>query len=250
MVKIVLQKALAGSGVASRRAGANLITAGRVQVNGRVITKLGTRVNPDKDTIAVDGKVIKATPVKVYFLLHKPQGYISTVRDDRGRKTVLSLVKSPVQLVPVGRLDINTTGLTILTNDGDLVYELTHPKFEHEKEYEALVQVPQDWRELGVTAALAKLERGVNIAGNFRTSPAKVKLLKQQSNDRYLVSVTLHEGHKHQVRQMINAVGMSMVELKRVRMGPLKLGNLGLGQYRELTPAEIALLKRQPPSSR
>ncbi|OGY92251.1 MAG: hypothetical protein A3H70_03355 [Candidatus Komeilibacteria bacterium RIFCSPLOWO2_02_FULL_48_11] len=242
MTKIVLQKALALAGVASRRRAEGLITAGRVKVNGQLVTKLGSRVALEADKITVHGKPLLFEP-KVYFLLHKPAGIVSTARDDRGRKTVVDLVPSKERLVPVGRLDVNSTGLILLTNDGELTYELTHPKFEHDKEYEALIQVPHDWDKKRVEAALKKFVHGVRLAHGFKASPAQAKILNQKSNDRYWVSITLHEGRKHQVRQMINSIGASVVELKRVRMGPINLGDLAIGKYRPLTEAEIKLLK-------
>lgn len=241
--KIVLQKALALGGVASRRAAEGLITAGRVKVNGALVTKLGSRVDVEADKITVAGKPLSFER-KVYFLLHKPSGIVSTARDDRGRQTVVDLVPSRERLVPVGRLDVNSTGLLLLTNDGELTYRLTHPKFEHAKEYEALIQVPHDWDIKSVENALKKFVHGIRVAHGFKTSPAQAKILSQKSNDRFLVSITLHEGRKHQVRQMINSIGASVVELKRVRMGPIKLGDLAIGKWRQLTELEIASLKK------
>jgi len=238
-----LQKALALAGLASRRAGEGLITAGRVKVNGRVVTKLGSRVDIASDKITVNNKLLAFEP-KVYFLLHKPLGVVSTARDDRGRGTVVDLVPSRQRLVPVGRLDINSTGLLLLTNDGELTHELTHPKFEHEKEYEALIQVPHDWDKKTVEGALKKFVHGIRLVGGFKASPAQAKILNQKSNDRYWVSIILREGRKHQVRQMIDSIGASVVELKRVRMGPIKLGDLAVGKYRALTEEEIKLLKK------
>ncbi|MBI1961719.1 MAG: rRNA pseudouridine synthase [Parcubacteria group bacterium] len=241
---VVLQKALADAGVCSRRAAEALIARGRVKVNGCVVTKLGTRVDVARDVIAVDGAEKRPEGQKAYFLLHKPLGVLSTAADDRGRKTVLSIVKTHERVVPVGRLDVDTTGLLILTNDGDLVYELTHPKFEHEKEYEAVVAVPGGWSAGLLKKALQRLEAGVNITTG-KTSPAKARLIKKVGTHRYLVSITIHEGRKRQVRQMIDAVGMSVVGLKRVRMGPILLGTLPEGKYRPLTEKEIQLLKKR-----
>lgn len=244
MSKIVLQKALALAGVASRRRAEGLITAGRVKVNSRSVTKLGSRVDIGADKITLDGKPLSFES-KVYFLLNKPAGIVSTAHDDRGRKTVVDLVSSRERLVPVGRLDVDSTGLILLTNDGELTYELTHPKFEHAKEYEALIQVPHDWDKKSVEAALKKFVHPMRLAHGFKASPAQAKILSQESNDRYWVSINLHEGRKHQVRQMINSIGASVVELKRVRMGPIKLDDLGIGKYRALTEQEISLLKKR-----
>ena len=242
MGRVVLQKALADAGIASRRAAEKLILAGKVTVNGQAVTVLGTRVVPGTDSILFDGKPISNQGRKVYFLLHKPLGALSTAADDRGRKTVLDIVKTSERVVPVGRLDIDTTGLLLLTNDGDLVYELTHPKFEHEKEYEAEVEIPGDWGAGLLKKALQRLEAGVKITIG-KTSPAKTRLIKKTGARQYLVSVTIHEGRKHQVRQMINAIGVSVVSLARVRMGPIKLGDLKEGKWRELTKEEIRQLK-------
>ncbi|MBI4122474.1 MAG: rRNA pseudouridine synthase [Parcubacteria group bacterium] len=244
MAGIVLQKALADAGVASRRSAEKLIAEGRVRVNGSVVRKLGTRVDLGRDAITLDGKRLAQPSRFVYFLLNKPAGVVSTVSDERGRETVLDLVPSRARVVPVGRLDVNTTGLLILTNDGDLVYELTHPKFEHEKEYEAVVQIPQDWDKDRFKSARGRMRHGLRIAGGFRTSPAKIAVLEQVTNDRYLISITIHEGRKHQVRRMIDSVGMSVVSLKRVRMGPIKLGDLPEGECRELADQEIRALKK------
>lgn len=241
---VVLQKAIADGGVASRRAAEKLIVAGKVKVNGAVVTKLGVRVDPKRDTVVVNGKRASVHGRKVYFLLHKPKGVLSTARDDRGRTTVLDIVKTPERVVPVGRLDIDTTGLLLLTNDGELTHELTHPKFEHEKEYEAIVEIPGNWGEGLLKKNLARLEQGVKITTG-RTSPAKTQLIKKTDARQYLVSVTIHEGRKHQVRQMLNTIGASVVSLKRVAMGPIELGNLKEGAYRELTPEEIASLKKK-----
>ncbi len=246
MPGVVLQKAIADAGVASRRAAEKLIAAGKVKVNGAVVTKLGTRVDAEQDVILVNGKRIRRAGRMAYFLLNKPKGVVSTARDDRGRKTVLDIVKSPERIVPVGRLDIDTTGLLILTNDGDLVHELTHPKFEHEKEYEAVVESPGNWGEGLVKKNITRLESGIKITTG-RTSPAKTRLIRAQGAHQYLVVVTIHEGRKHQVRQMLNAVGFSVVSLKRVRMGPIALGTLREGAYRELTPQEVISLKKKAP---
>lgn len=239
MPGIVLQKALSAAGVASRRAAEKMILAGRVSVNGRIIKKLGTRVDENRDRVAVGGKEIKRPDQAVYFLLHKPKGVLSTVRDDRGRKTIMDLVPSKERVYPVGRLDAVSSGLMLLTNDGDLAHKLTHPKFEHEKEYEVLIQAPHDWSEDSLKAAIKKFERGVNIIKGFKTSPAQTRIIKRVSNDRWLVGLVIHEGRKHQVRQMINAVGASAVELKRVRMGSIRLGDLPVGQSRALTAQEV-----------
>lgn len=246
---MVLQKALATAGIASRRAAEKMILAGRVAVNGRIVKKLGTRVDEGRDRVAVDGKEIKRPDQAVYFLLHKPKGVLSTarpaLREGRGgRRTVVDLIPTAARVYPVGRLDMETSGLLLLTNDGDLAYRLTHPKFEHEKEYEVLIQTPHAWSEPHLKTALKKFERGVNIAKGFKTSPVQARIIKQVSNDRWLVGLIIHEGRKRQVRQMIDAVGASVVELKRVRMGSIKLGDLAMGSSRELTSKEVEELRQ------
>jgi len=244
MPQIVLQKVIADAGVASRRASEEFITAGKVKVNNEIVTKLGTRVDPEKDTVEVSGKVLDRSEEKVYFILNKPKGIVSSASDDRGRETVLDLIDTDKRIVPVGRLDIDTTGLLLLTNDGDLVHKLTHPKFENKKEYEAIVQIPQDWDKETLETVLKKMEKGVKINNNFKTSPAKINIIDQKSNDRFRISVTIHEGHKHQVRQMIDVAGMTSVDLRRVKVGSIELGNLFEGSYRELTNAEVENLKK------
>ncbi|MDP3995377.1 MAG: pseudouridine synthase [bacterium] len=234
---------MADAGVASRRAAEKLILAGSVLVNGIAVAKLGTRVDPGRDEIVVNGKLIRASGELVYFLLHKPLGVLSSASDDRGRRTVLDLVPTKERVVPVGRLDIDTTGLLLLTNDGDLVYELTHPKFEHEKEYQAEVEIPADWGPALLERGLSRLAGGVRITTG-RTSPAKARLIKKTGQHQYLVCIVIHEGKKHQVRQMLNAIGASVVSLKRIRMGPIELGALKEGECRELTQQEVASLKK------
>lgn len=246
MPVMVLQKALAQAGVASRREAEKMIASGKVSVNGKIITKLGSSVDLDKDTIAVNG-IMMARPANwVYFLLNKPTGVLSTAKDDRGRRTVVDLIKTDCRIVPVGRLDMDTTGLLILTNDGDLVYRLTHPKFENEKEYAATIEIPKIWRENKLHIQLKRLEAGIRIEGNFRTSPAKVKIFKKVKSGQCAVSITIHEGRKHQVRQMLNSIGVSVMSLKRVRIGSLTLDDLALGQYRSLNTDEVKRLKSLP----
>ena len=244
MTKIVLQKALAQAGVASRRHAEEMIIAGRVWVNGEPARKLGARVDVAKDKITVDKKSLVFDTELVYFLLNKPAGVVATTSDTHRRDTVVDMIPTKERIVPVGRLDINTTGLLILTNDGDLVYKLTHPKFENEKEYEALIQIPQTWDKARLMEMLKRFVQGVRITGGFITSPAAAKIISQKTNDRYFVSLTIHEGHKHQVRQMINAIGASVVELKRTRMGTISLGDLPVGQWRKLAAEEIQELKK------
>jgi 23S rRNA pseudouridine2605 synthase len=244
MPQIVLQKVIADAGVASRRASEELISSGKVKVNNNTVTKLGTRVDPKKDTVELNGKILDRPQELVYFLLNKPKGIVSTANDEQGRRTVIDLIDTEKRIVPVGRLDMYTTGLLILTNDGDLVNKLTHPRFEHEKEYEAIIQVPQDWKKENLDHALSKMSKGVKIANDFRTSLSKARVLSQVSSDRYTISVVIHEGKNHQVRQMIDAAGLSVVELKRIRSGPIAIGDLKQDAYRELTDQEVSELKK------
>jgi len=244
MEPIVLQRALSNAGIASRRGAEQYITGGRVSVNGKVVTKLGARVDPSTDNIQVDGVDIRAPEAKTYIMLHKPKGVLSAATDDRGRSTVVDLVQSDARLSPVGRLDYDTTGLMLLTDDGDLTYRLTHPSFEHEKEYEAVIRIPKHWGEREVSGMVQRLGKGVVIGIGVRTSPARVSVKKNLGHGTLVISLCIHEGKKHQVRRMINTVGASIDSLKRVRMGPIRLGPLPEGEYRPLTEKEIEQLKK------
>lgn len=221
-----LQKALAAAGISSRRHAEELIVAGRVAVNGVVVSQLGSKVGPD-DRIAVDGKPVDRAPRHSYVLLHKPKGYLSTAQDERGRPTVLDLVKCDQRVYPVGRLDLESEGVVLLTNDGELTFRLLHPKHELEREYEVWVTPP------ATDEQLAQLRAGIEIEG-WRTSPAKT--LRKAGGS---VSVIIHEGHKRQIRLMCVAVGLRVTRLVRIRLGPLTLGTLKPGEWRELRPAEL-----------
>jgi 23S rRNA pseudouridine2605 synthase len=226
-----LQKALASAGVASRRAAEELIVAGRVTVNGKVVAELGTRVSPD-DVLAVDGRKVNRAPHYAYVILNKPTGVLATAKDEHGRRTVLDLVKSPERVYPVGRLDLDTEGLLLLTNDGELTYHISHPKHELDREYEAWVT------PAATDEQLAHLQRGVDLNG-WTTSPAEVRRRAGGA-----LSIIIHEGHKRQVRLMCLAVGLRVTRLVRVRLGPLTLGTLKPGESRELRPAELTALRQ------
>jgi 23S rRNA pseudouridine2605 synthase len=226
-----LQKALAAAGVASRRAAEELIVAGRVTVNGKVVAELGTRVLAT-DALAVDGKSINRTPRYSYIVLNKPTGVLSTAKDSHGRRTVLDLVSRPDRVYPVGRLDLDSEGLLLLTNDGDLTFHILHPKHELEREYEAWITPPPTDEQLD------KLRRGVDLNG-WVTSPARIRRRAGGT-----LGIIIHEGHKRQVRLMCQAVGLRVVRLVRIRLGPLLLGTLKSGESRELRPAELAELRR------
>jgi pseudouridine synthase len=245
-VQIRLQKIISAAGIASRRAAEKLIEEGRVTVNGRTVTELGTRADPDADDIRVDERRVKAAQRHRYYLLNKPRGYVTTRSDPEHRPTVLDLLKGVREYVyPVGRLDFDSEGLLILTNDGDLAATLTHPRHEVERVYEAEV--------LGVPDAhdLARLRQGI-VIDKRRTSPAQVDLVtdRRTAGDTSLLRVTIHEGRTRQVRKMGDAIGHPVRSLRRVRIGPIADRHLRAGAYRELTPDEVRKLKHAGRSSR
>ncbi|MGE5590537.1 MAG: pseudouridine synthase [Bacillota bacterium] len=231
-----LQKLLADAGVASRRASEKLISEGRVLVNGQPVTQLGVKVDPERDRVEVGGRVLRPAEERVYVILNKPRGYVSTVKDPEGRRTVLELIGHVgVRLYPVGRLDMDTEGLLLLTNDGGLTNALLHPRQEVPKTYVAEVD------GLPTPETLARLRRGIRLEDG-PTAPAEVKVLK--STDRgATLSITIHEGRNRQVRRMLEAVGHPVTFLKRVRFGPLDLHGLKLGQHRFLSSAEVSRLR-------
>ncbi|HLH20997.1 MAG TPA: pseudouridine synthase [Chloroflexota bacterium] len=232
-----LQKVLAHAGVASRRAAERLVQEGRVAVNGQVVRVLGARVDPAHDTVSVDGQPVRAVPDHVYLAVHKPRGYVSTARDERGRRTVLDLVSGSRRVYPVGRLDADSEGLLLLTDDGELALHLTHPRYGVPKEYHALVGgVPDD-------AVLAHLRGGIDLEEG-RTAPAVVERLSDDGQRAWL-RLVLKQGWKRQVRRMLAAVGCSVERLVRVRVGSLALGEWPAGAVRELTPAEVQRLRRE-----
>ncbi len=230
-----LQRVLAAHGVASRRKAEQLILAGRVTVDGVVVRQLGTKVDPERQEIRVDGKLLRPEPRR-YIMLHKPVGYITTTADEHGRKTVLDLVKVPERVVPVGRLDRDSSGLLLLTNDGDLIYRITHPRYELEKEYEVLVDgfPPPEVEEA--------LRRGVPVDGR----PVQIRRLEavRTEPEGTVYRVVIHEGRNRIIRRVFERVGYPVLRLHRVRVGPLWLGNLAPGQWRDLTPEELAALRR------
>jgi pseudouridine synthase len=230
-----LQKVLAHAGVASRRAAEQLIQAGRVSVNGEVVVELGRRVTT-ADRVEVDGQPIKPSERLVYLALNKPLGHVSTARDPEGRPTVLDLVRRPERLYPVGRLDWDSEGLLLLSNDGALTHRLTHPRYGVEKEYHALV----DGYPSG--AALQALAEGVRLEDGL-SAPADVRRLRQDKLGVWL-AITIHEGRNRQVRRMLEAVGHPAKRLIRVRVGPIELGGLPSGRSRDLLPGEVAALRR------
>jgi 23S rRNA pseudouridine2605 synthase len=226
-----LAKHLAHAGVASRRASEALVAEGRVSVDGRVVTDPARDVTGE-EAIAVDGEAVRAPGARVVYALHKPAGVVSTAADTHGRRTVVDLVPSGQRLYPVGRLDADTTGLILLTNDGDLAYALTHPRFEVPRTYRARVEGRPGERALRALRAGVELDDG-------RTAPAQVRLVGTHE-----LELTIHEGRKRQVRRMCEAVGHRVVELRRVAFGPLRLGDLGAGRHRRLTAAEVERLRK------
>ena len=236
MAAIRLQVALARAGVASRRKAAEIIEAGLVTVNGVVVTERGYRVNVPEDAISFDGKAIFSEGKKVYYVLNKPARVLSTARDERGRKTVLDFVENiNVRLYPVGRLDMETTGLMILTNDGSLTYRLTHPKFEIDRVYKVKI------RGVFEHDKAERLKRGVVIEG--KTARAEEIVFLKKAEGFTILSLTLREGRKREVRRMFETIGHRVTELKRIAYGPLKLGGLKEGKVRELSKVELKKLK-------
>lgn len=229
MATLRLQKFLSKCGISSRRKAEELIKQGRITVNGGVVTELGAKVDPDADNVAVDGRSVK--PEKhVYIMLNKPPGYLSAVNDSRN-KTVLDIVKVNEKIFPVGRLDKESRGLLLLTNDGELAFKLTHPKFEHEKKY--VVEVKGNFSEKDVE----KLVSGVGLVDGMMRA-LSVRPLKKMK-DSSLIEIVLGEGKKRQIRRMCQAIGFEVGDLKRVGFGSLKLGDLKEGSYRYLTQEEI-----------
>lgn len=229
---IRLQKYLANCGVTSRRKAEEMIKKGRVRVDGVVITAMGTRIVPGKQVISLDGKEIKNEIKPIYILLNKPKGYVTTLSDPQGRPIVTSLIKDiQARLFPVGRLDLDTEGALLLTNDGELAQRIQHPKFEVNKNYEARVSgVPTQKK-------IAQLERGILLEGK-KTSPARIRV-KKKTNHSSLITITIHEGRKRQVRKMFQAIGHPVIHLKRMSYGQLHLGNLPIGSYKKLNLNDI-----------
>lgn len=235
-MEIRLQKFLALAGVASRRKSEELILDGKIKVNKQVVTTLGTKVNPNYDIIEYNNKKIIHKEEKVYYMLHKPIGYITSVKDEKNRKTVIDLLKTvPERIYPVGRLDYDTSGLLILTNDGELTYKITHPKYEIAKIYKAKVSGTPTPNEL------EQFQNGLMIEGR-KTAKAKIHILKTKANSS-IVSITITEGRNRQVRKMCETIGHPVINLKRVAIGQLHIGNLSVGQYRPLTMQEVKYLK-------
>lgn len=234
-----LQKYIAMCGVASRRKAEELISEGRVSVNGKSIDEQGVKIEIGADEVSVDGKPIKAKNKKYYIMLNKPVGYVSTAKDQFDRPTVVDLVKkdlSDVRIFPVGRLDYETEGLLLLTNDGDFTYKVTHPKFHMEKTYIATIKGGMTIKGMNM------LRNGIYIEEGFKTAPAKAEIL-DAFDGHTMVKITIHEGKNRQVRRMFEAIGCTVVGLQRTKIGTVELGNLPLGRWRHLTSHEVNYLQ-------
>ena len=233
-----LEKFLSQSGIASRRDVKKYIAAGRVSVNGERVLIPGTHIDPQRTEITFDGEPIRGKPKRIYLMLNKPVGYITTVRDERGRPTVMELVSDISERVyPVGRLDLDTEGLLLLTNDGDFAHRILHPSHEIQKTYIAWVEGQPNRREI------QRLREGIEIEEGVITSAKVNQIGKREGQTQF--RVIIHEGRKRQIRRMFHAVGHDVLYLKRVRIGSLSLGQLLIGKYRPLTPAEIESLNRE-----
>ena len=244
-----LARFLAHAGIASRRHAENLIASGRVQVNGVTIREQGSRIDPQRDTVLVDGTVVQTSSQLIYIMLNKPTGYLSTVSDPEGRPTVLDLLPAELRklrIYPVGRLDYDTSGLLLLTNDGDFALHLTHPRYALDKHYEALIQGKPS------SSALNALRQGVVITEDngrkHKTAPAKIGNIRHEGENSRIF-LTIHEGRKRQVRRMLATLGLTVLALKRVGIGTLTLDGLGTGKWRYLTVEEIQGLSPALPNT-
>jgi 23S rRNA pseudouridine2605 synthase len=234
-----LQKIISRAGITSRRQAEVLIREGRVKVNGLVERELGAKADPDRDEVSVDGKRILVLPEQVYFMLHKPEGFVTTTRDPEGRPTVMHLMKRiKTRIYPVGRLDFATSGLLLLTSDGELTRFLTHPSSRTPKTYQVKVE-----GRISPTK-IEELKRGPEIGGR-PLSPSRVSFIRFSRSGRHSwLIMTITEGRTRQIRRMCEAVGHQALKLKRIELGPLNLGDLAPGEYRPLTDREIGALKR------
>jgi 23S rRNA pseudouridine2605 synthase len=236
-MEVRLQKLIAGTGLASRRKAEALIAAGRVMVNGKTVTELGTRVDPTRDHVKVDGKHLSAAQPFVYLMLHKPKNVVSTLDDPGGRTTVKDYLRGvSVRVFPVGRLDFDSEGLMLLTNNGDLAQAMLHPRYHVPKTY--LIKV----KGVLTDEDIRNLERGVKLDDGM-TAPAQVKKVRKVEANSWL-EITIREGRKHQVKRMLESVGHPVIKLLRIRMGSLALGDLQPGEFRFLTDREANTLRQ------
>lgn len=236
---IRLQKYLANQGICSRRKAEEYILQGQVKVNGEVVCELGTKINPNKDEVIFKGNKVGNVDKKVYILLNKPIGYVTTTRDQFGRDTVLDLVHVKEKIMPVGRLDMYTSGALILTNDGEFIYKVTHPKYEIEKTYNVTI------KGIVTKEEIKQLEDGVKIE-DYTSGKAKVKILKiDKENDISRIEITIHEGKNREVRKMCNAIGRKVLALHRSKIENIDVKSLKLGEWRYLTNKEISSLLKK-----
>lgn len=240
-----LQKYIARCGVASRRKSEELILSGQIKVNGTIITELGTKVNIDKDVVEYNNKVIKQEENKLYIMLNKPEGYITSSSDEKGRKTVLDLIDVEERIYPIGRLDYDSSGLLLLTNDGDIYNKIIHPRVAIDKKYIAICEGKFTDKEL------EKFKNGIDIGG-YITSNANIEIIDEENitmknsgenSVRSTVEITIHEGKNRQIRRMCSSLNHDVVALKRISVGNIKLGNLKKGSWRMLTEEEINYIK-------
>lgn len=230
-----LQKYMARCGVASRRKCEEIILQGKVKVNNEIVKELGFKLNPEIDKVQVNDKYIKLEENKVYIALNKPEGYVCTVKDERGRQTILDLVKVKERIYPIGRLDYDTSGLILLTNDGDIYNKIIHPREEKSKKYIASLKGIPSKDEI------TQFQNGVDI-GDYITAPAKIEILSIQ-NGNAKVSIVIHEGRNRQIRRMCEKINHPVINLKRVSIGKIKLGDLKIGEWRYLKENEVEYLK-------
>lgn len=226
-----LQKIIAQAGICSRREAEKLILNGKITVDGKIVTELGTKVDSDSK-IRVEGKILRQNIPKIYVLLNKPRGFVSTAHDERGRKTILDLIDVSERIFPVGRLDLNSEGLILLTNDGELTNLLIHPRFEVKKTYRAKIFGEITEKKLDLLRSGIELDDGL-------TAPAEIYRL-----DKDLIEITIHEGRNRQIRRMFSAIGCDVRRLKRIKFGFLTLDGVKVGKYRFLTAEEVKLLKK------
>lgn len=234
-----INKYIASCGIASRRKAEELIIENRVKVNGKIVNELSFQINEAEDKVEVDGKAIGLEEELVYIMLNKPEGYVTTVKDQFDRKSVIDLVKGVgARVYPIGRLDYETSGLLLLTNDGDLTYKLTHPKHEVDKTYVATVKgIPNE-------SEINNFEKGLYIE-DYKTAPAKIKIVKKNIEKNYAVcEIKIHEGRNRQVRKMCRAINHPVMNLRRKAMGKIVLKDVEIGQYRYLTNDEVNFLKK------
>lgn len=230
-----LQKYMAACGVASRRKCEEIIQQGRVRVNGIVVYELGFKVDNIKDKVMVDNKSIIKEERKVYIALNKPEGYVSTVKDEKGRKIILDLVQVKERIYPIGRLDYDTSGLILLTNDGEIYNKIIHPRVEKNKVYIAEIKGIPSEKEIN------RFENGIDIGG-YITSPAQFKILKNYKNSTK-VEITIHEGKNRQIRRMCEGINHPVISLKRIQIGNIKLKDLSEGKWRYLNEEEVSYIK-------